>query len=449
MIFRSFPTFLALLFAVSSAAAANIGVQVNGNCAAGSCPPQLLSFGSNASLPVSTSVTLSNGDIYGVTGTITSSSSADGQTLNLSFALIAVYQGNGASAASQDDTLRLDIFTAYQSTFSTGNFAAALTGTFSPNVAGSSSVEVCVDGACAGPVSPPGPFNQSVSFSQTASNGGFSFDDAYTAHFGAGSPVGAYIVFNYPALSSPVIASVISASGYGAFPAIAPGSWIEIYGSNLALGQRIWEGSDFMGTAAPQALGGTTVTVGGQAAFVEYVSTGQVNVQVPSNVATSPQPLILTTPAGASAVYTATVSATEPGLLAPALFLIGGTQYAEALFSDETTYVLPPGAIPGLTSRRAKPGDTIILYGVGFGPVTPDTPAGQIAQGQTKLVSSVDFSIGGSPVTPLYAGLAPQYVGLYQFNVTVPTVAASDKVPVTFTQGGSNGAQTLYIVVGN
>jgi uncharacterized protein (TIGR03437 family) len=38
-------------------------------------------------------------------------------------------------------------------------------------------------------------------------------------------------------------------------------------------------------------------------------------------------------------------------------------------------------------------------------------------------------------------------VGLYQFNVVVPSVAAGDAVPVTFTFAGTNATQTLYIAV--
>lgn len=46
-----------------------------------------------------------------------------------------------------------------------------------------------------------------------------------------------------------------------------------------------------------------------------------------------------------------------------------------------------------------------------------------------------------------YEGLEPSYVGLYQFNVIVPSVASGDKAPVTFSLGGKAGTQTLYIAV--
>jgi uncharacterized protein (TIGR03437 family) len=48
-----------------------------------------------------------------------------------------------------------------------------------------------------------------------------------------------------------------------------------------------------------------------------------------------------------------------------------------------------------------------------------------------------------------YAGLTPGSVGLYQFNVVVPNVAANDLTPVTFKLGGVAGTQTLYTAIGN
>ncbi len=251
--------------------------------------------------------------------------------------------------------------------------------------------------------------------------------------------------------SVPVIKSggVVSAGAFGAFTSIAPGSWIEIYGSNLAADSRGWSGSDFSGVNAPTSLDGTSVTIGGQPAFIDYINSEQVNAQVPSDVGTGPQPVIVTTANGASAAYTVTVNATQPGLLAPSSFNIGGKQYAGALFSDGATYVLPPGSIAGVPARRAQPGDMITLYGVGFGPVVPDSPAGEVVQQNNTLAASFQLQFGSTQATVTYAGLAPNAVGLYQFDVVVPNIPSSDAVPMTFTLGGAPGTQTLYLPVQN
>lgn len=56
---------------------------------------------------------------------------------------------------------------------------------------------------------------------------------------------------------APTVTGVISAGAFGAFPNIAPGTWVEIYGTNLAAGTQTWGSSDFNGVNAPTALGGT------------------------------------------------------------------------------------------------------------------------------------------------------------------------------------------------
>ncbi len=248
----------------------------------------------------------------------------------------------------------------------------------------------------------------------------------------------------------PTVTGAISASQFGAFPTFGPGSWIEIYGTNLGADTQGWGSSDFNGVLAPTTLGGTSVTIGGQSAFVDYISATQVNVQVPNGVASGAQPLVVTTEAGSSAPFTVNVDAVQPGLLAPPTsFNIGGTQYVAALFPDGKTYVLPPGAIAGLPSRLAKPGDTIMLYGIGFGLVSPNIPPGQIAELSSALVAPFTVSIGGTQAKVAYDGQTPTFVGLYQFNVVIPNIAASNTAPVTFSLGGVNGTQTLSLAVGN
>jgi uncharacterized protein (TIGR03437 family) len=72
----------------------------------------------------------------------------------------------------------------------------------------------------------------------------------------------------------PVVSAggVVSASAFGGFTTVAPGSWIEIYGGRLARDTRNWTSSDFNANQAPINLDGTTVTVGGKQAFIDYVS---------------------------------------------------------------------------------------------------------------------------------------------------------------------------------
>jgi len=248
----------------------------------------------------------------------------------------------------------------------------------------------------------------------------------------------------------PTITSVISASGFGGFSAVAPGSWVEIYGSNLAPDTRQWAGSDFNGNNAPTSLDGVQVTIGGQKAFIDYISSspGQINAQLPSNISTGGTlALIVNNGTVPSAPFNVTVNSTEPGLLAPSAFQIGGKQYVVALLSDGVTYILPTGAITGVLSRPAHPGETVLMYGIGFGGVTPSTAAGLIETQTNQLSASLQILFGQTPATITYQGLAPGFVGLYQFDVVVPPVPDSDLVPLTFNLGGVAGSQTLYIAV--
>lgn len=249
--------------------------------------------------------------------------------------------------------------------------------------------------------------------------------------------------------AGPSITAAVSASAFGGFPTVAPGSWIEIYGSNLAPTTRAWNGTDFIGNNAPTSLEGVQVNIGGQKAFVEYISTtpAQINAQLPSNIPIGGTlQLTVTNPNGTSPPFDIQVNQNQPGLLAPALFQISGKQYVVALLPDGA-YALPPGSIAGVASRPAKPGETIVLFGIGFGSVTPDIPAGQIVTESNQLTQPFELWFGNTLAQLSYHGLAPAAVGLYQFNAVVPPVQDSDAVPLTFNLDRVPGTQNLSIAV--
>jgi uncharacterized protein (TIGR03437 family) len=249
--------------------------------------------------------------------------------------------------------------------------------------------------------------------------------------------------------ATPVILAVVTASDFGEFATVAPATWLEIYGTNLAnVVFQTWGGADFHDGVGPTALGGTTITVGSQSAFIDFVTPLQVDALTSSNTPLGSQPVVVTTPGGTSAPFTSMVNVAEPGLDAPPSFNIGGKQYAVALYSDGT-FVLPTDAIPGLPSRPAQQGDEIVMYGIGFGPVMPSIPAGQLVE-QANTLTSFEISIGGVPVSNVpYSGLAPNYTGLYQFNVVVPANTGTGAVPLTLKVGSVTGTQTVYLAVTN
>ena len=108
---------------------------------------------------------------------------------------------------------------------------------------------------------------------------------------------------------------------------------------------------------------------------MDFVSPHQVNAQVPSGVAPGLQPVVITTFGGSSVAFNVNVKAVEPGILAPPQFKLPAGQYVAALFPDGVTFVRLRSDQRRADGARAKAGDTIILYGVGFGPVAPDIQA--------------------------------------------------------------------------
>lgn len=246
-----------------------------------------------------------------------------------------------------------------------------------------------------------------------------------------------------PAITS---GGVITASAFGGAAQAASGSFLEIYGSNLAGDSRTWANGDFVNGVAPTALNDVSVTIGGRPAFVYYVSPTQVNVQTPDNLPTGQSlPVVVTYRGQASPQAMVSIRPTAGGLLAPANFNAGGKQYAVAMHADGR-YV-SNGSIEGLPSAPAAPGETLVFYGTGFGSVVPATVPGQIASGASSLAIPVQFQFGESAGQVIYAGLVPELVGLYQFNVTVPANAPDGDLRLTFKQGEETTSQTLYVPV--
>jgi uncharacterized protein (TIGR03437 family) len=173
------------------------------------------------------------------------------------------------------------------------------------------------------------------------------------------------------------------------------------------------------------SLDGVSVAINGQAAVVSYISPGQVNAQVPPSVAPGQASVTVTNGSVTSPPYAVTVNAVQPEFAmapAPSSSLI-------ALFPDGA-YDWYDGIDPGLPSRVARAGDTVVLYAIGLGPVSPDAPAGQLVtqlnslQAPFQILQPVFQGPNATwvPVTVLYAGSAVGSIGLYQVNMVVPEV---------------------------
>lgn len=232
----------------------------------------------------------------------------------------------------------------------------------------------------------------------------------------------------------------VSSTAFGGFASVARGGWLEIYGTNLAASTREWSSSDFVNGKAPTSLAGTAVTIGGLAAYVAYVSPGQINVQVPDGITAGQQDLVVRNAAGTSLTYKLAVQDAQPGLFAPPSLQSAGRQYAGVILAD--------GSLASIAGAKVRPGDTVTLYGVGFGPVAPNLAAGEIVRNANAVVLPLQVFFGDKPASVTYAGLAPGALGLYQINVVVPSVDAGDAIPLRFRLNGTDGAQVLFTSVG-
>lgn len=228
-------------------------------------------------------------------------------------------------------------------------------------------------------------------------------------------------------------------------PKLSSGTWLEIYGSNFSTVTREWTGSDFQGNRAPTELEGVRVNVNGKPAFVRYVSPTQVNVQAPDDDAVGPVSVEVVNRNGTSNTVTVVKTKVSPALLTTPAFQSGGKHYAAALHADFKTFVGPANFIPGVPTRPAQPGETIILFAVGCGSTNPATPAGQFFNEARPLASTVRVTFGET-TAETQGFLAAGAIGLCQLNVTVPAVADGD-VRVDAAVDGVTTGQTLYTTV--
>jgi uncharacterized protein (TIGR03437 family) len=102
----------------------------------------------------------------------------------------------------------------------------------------------------------------------------------------------------------------------------------------------------------------------------------------------------------------------------------------------------PTGSSLGYPTVAAKAGDTVELFGVGFGPTNPAVPAGAAYVGSAPTTNPVTLSIGNRSLSPSFAGETS--AGLYQLNVTIPSGLGSGDVSL---QASVGGVQTPVVMI--
>jgi uncharacterized protein (TIGR03437 family) len=242
--------------------------------------------------------------------------------------------------------------------------------------------------------------------------------------------------------ASPTPAISLVANAEGESPVIAPNTWIEIKGVNLAphqdaLNLRTWQTADFLNNQMPVQLDGTSVTVNGKSAYVYYVSPSQVNVLTPPDTMQGSVNVVVTSN---GALSQALVAQAQP--VSPSSFVFDGT-HVVATHADGTD-IGPTTLYPGLTTP-AKPGETIVIYANGFGPTSTPVVSGAASQSGSLSPMPV-ITIAGIQANVRFAGLNVT-PGEFQFNVDVPVNLTDGDQPITATfSGGSTQAGALLTV---
>ena len=240
-----------------------------------------------------------------------------------------------------------------------------------------------------------------------------------------------------PAVSSGGVSN--AANGLGT---VTPGSLVSIYGSELAGGLAQ---ADTIPLAT--SMSDVSVTFNGVPAPLLFVSGGQINAQLPWNVLSSG------TVGTASVVVTRNNQASAPqslqvGPFSPGIFAIGNIAVA---INPDGSIAAPAGAIPGIATKPAKIGDPggLVILCTGLGAVDPPAVNGADSLDALRTATTTPtVLIGGKAATVVFAGMSPQFVGVNQINVAVPSgTPTGDAVSLQLSLGGMTTTATVTIAV--
>lgn len=214
-------------------------------------------------------------------------------------------------------------------------------------------------------------------------------------------------------LSLTVIGGMISANaGSYDLQSVATDSIVALFGSDLATGS-----SAATTVPLPTNLAGTSLVVRDAAgvdrsAPLFYVSPLQVNYQVPPGTAPGRATLTLTNGAGVVSVGSITVAGIAPGL-----FTLDGS--GRGLVAAYVLRVTESGAVMYEQVWRLDAAGALVPQPIDLGPATDQVFLVMFGTGfrRRSTMGAVSVRIGGLPVEVLYAGEAPDFVGLDQCNL--------------------------------
>lgn len=207
---------------------------------------------------------------------------------------------------------------------------------------------------------------------------------------------------------------------------IAQGSIFTIFGSNLGPTQlaqsRSYPLSNQLSAVSVSVTQGATTL----AAIPIVVLNSQVSAIMPSNAALGQALIRVTYNNQTSNPAVVNVVAGSPGL-----FSLASTGFGPAIVQN---YVSASNEPLNTTQATAKPGQVLILWGTGLGPVPY---ADNIAPTPGNLPAQVQVFVGNQPAAVTYSGRSPCCAGLDQLVFNVPQNAPTGcYVPIQVTVNG-------------
>ncbi len=242
--------------------------------------------------------------------------------------------------------------------------------------------------------------------------------------------------------AKPTISADGVQNGASFLPGLASNTWVTIKGTNLTSTSDNWNNSIVNGQL-PTSLDGVTVLINGRPAYLQYISSTQINLVVPDLNSTSSSASVVINNAGASS----TIFNAPLKQYAPAFFTWPGNQAVAT--RQDFSWAVKDGTFAGASTAAAKPGDVIILWGTGFGPTSPAVPIGvQVPADQTySTAAPVTVTLGGTPVTVYGAALASGNAALCQVAIQVPASFADGDYPIQASIGGVQSPSGVVLSV--
>lgn len=206
---------------------------------------------------------------------------------------------------------------------------------------------------------------------------------------------------------------------------IAQGSMFVVFGSNLGPAQLTQAGA----FPLPTTLAGTSVrvTAGGATtnAIMVYTSAGQVAAIMPSNVPVGTAAVSVTFNNNTSNSVSVRVVPSAFGI-----FTVNQTGSGPAIVQNFDSQSSTP-----LNTRltAVRPGQAVILWGTGLGPVSGNEAAAPQPGDLTNIPTEV--FVGNMRAQLLYRGRSGQFAGVDQINFVIPSGVQGCQVPVVVRTG--------------